>query len=214
MTYNFIEIFIKLALGLISLVFVINVTGKGNLAPSSATDQIQNYVLGGIIGGVIYNSSISILQYTVILIMWTILVLTLKWLNNNVRFVKHLIDGKPTLLIKNGQIDPEACRSVGLSAADVALKLRSQGIFQLKQVKRAVQEQNGQLIVVQMGDENPKYPVVTDGVIQLDVLESIGRSEEWLLDNLSKQGYDTVSNIFIAEYDKGVVTVVTYERDL
>ena len=211
MTLNYIEILIKLALGLFSLVFVINVTGKGNLAPNSATDQIQNYVLGGIIGGVIYNSSISILQYAVILIIWTILVLTLKWLNNNVHFVKRLIDGKPTLLIKNGKIDPEACRSVGLSAADVALKLRSQGIFQMKQVKRAMQEQNGQLIVVQMGDENPKYPVVTDGVIQVEVLESIGRSEEWLLDNLSKQGHDNVANIFIAEYDKGAVTVVTYE---
>ena len=211
MTLNYIEILIKLALGLFSLVFVINVTGKGNLAPNSAIDQIQNYVLGGIIGGVIYNSAISILQYAVILIMWTILVLTLKWLNNNVHFVKRLIDGKPTLLIKNGKIDPEACRSVGLSAADVALKLRSQGIFQMKQVKRAVQEQNGQLIVVQMGDENPKYPVVTDGVIQVEILETIGRSEEWLLDNLSKQGYDNVANIFIAEYDKGVVTVVTYE---
>ena len=211
MTLNYMEILIKLALGLFSLVFVINVTGKGNLAPNSATDQIQNYVLGGIIGGVIYNSSISILQYAVILMMWTILILTLKWLNNNVRFVKRLIDGKPTLLIKNGQIDPEACRSVGLSASDVALKLRSQGIFQMKQVKRAVQEQNGQLIVVQMGDENPKYPVVTDGVIQIEILETIGRSEEWLLDNLSKQGYDNVANIFIAEYDKGVVSVVTYE---
>lgn len=211
MTLNYIEILIKLALGLFSLVFVINVTGKGNLAPNSAIDQIQNYVLGGIIGGVIYNSSITILQYAVILIIWTILVLTLKWLNNNVHFVKRLIDGKPTLLIKNGKIDPEACRSVGLSAADVALKLRSQGIFQMKQVKRAMQEQNGQLIVVQMGDENPKYPVVTDGVIQVEILETIGRSEEWLLDNLSKQGYDNVANIFIAEYDKGVVSVVTYE---
>ena len=211
MTLNYIEILIKLALGLFSLVFVINGTGKGNLAPNSAIDQIQNYVLGGIIGGVIYNSAISILQYAVILIMWTILVLTLKWLNNNVHFVKRLIDGKPTLLIKNGKIDPEACRSVGLSAADVALKLRSQGIFQMKQVKRAMQEQNGQLIVVQMGDENPKYPVVTDGVIQVEILETIGRSEEWLLDNLSKQGYDNVANIFIAEYDKGVVSVVTYE---
>ena len=211
MTLNYIEILIKLALGLFSLVFVINVTGKGNLAPNSAIDQIQNYVLGGIIGGVIYNSAISILQYAVILIMWTILVLTLKWLNNNVHFVKRLIDGKPTLLIKNGKIDPEACRSVGLSAADVALKLRSQGIFQMKQVKRAMQEQNGQLIVVQMGDENPKYPVVTDGVIQVEILESIGRNEEWLLDNLSKQGHDNVANIFIAEYDKGVVSVVTYE---
>ena len=211
MTFNYIEILIKLALGLVSLVFIINVTGKGNLAPNSAIDQIQNYVLGGIIGGVIYNSSITILQYAVILIMWTILVLLLKWLTNNVGFVKQMIDGKPTLLIKNGEIDPEACRSVGLSASDVALKLRSQGIFQLKEVKRAVREQNGQLIVVQNGDENPKFPVITDGVIQSDVLDTLSLTEEWLLDHLNKQGYDNVANIFIAEYDKGAVTVVTYE---
>ena len=211
MTFNYIEILIKLALGLVSLVFVINVTGKGNLAPNSAIDQIQNYVLGGIIGGVIYNSSITILQYAVILIMWTILVLSLKWLTNNVGFVKQMIDGKPTLLIKNGEIDPEACRSVGLSASDVALKLRSQGIFQLKEVKRAVQEQNGQLIVVQNGDENPKFPVITDGVIQSDVLDTLSLTEEWLLDHLNKQGYDNVANIFIAEYDKGQLSIVTYE---
>ena len=211
MTFNYIEILIKLALGLVSLVFVINVTGKGNLAPNSAIDQIQNYVLGGIIGGVIYNSSITILQYAVILIMWTILVLSLKWLTNNVGFVKQMIDGKPTLLIKNGEIDPEACRSVGLSASDVALKLRSQGIFQLKEVKRAVREQNGQLIVVQNGDENPKYPVITDGVIQSDVLDTLSLTEEWFLDHLNKQGYDNVANIFIAEYDKGQLSVVTYE---
>lgn len=211
MTFNYIEILIKLALGLVSLVFVINMTGKGNLAPNSAIDQIQNYVLGGIIGGVIYNSSITILQYAVILIMWTILVLLLKWLTNNVGFVKQMIDGKPTLLIKNGEIDPEACRSVGLSASDVALKLRSQGIFQLKEVKRAVREQNGQLIVVQNGDENPKYPVITDGVIQYDVLDTLSLTEEWLLDHLNKQGYDNVANIFIAEYDKGQLSVVTYE---
>lgn len=211
MTFNYIEILIKLALGLVSLVFVINVTGKGNLAPNSAIDQIQNYVLGGIIGGVIYNSSITILQYAVILIMWTILVLLLKWLTNNVGLVKQMIDGKPTLLIKNGEIDPEACRSVGLSASDVALKLRSQDIFQLKEVKRAVREQNGQLIVVQNGDENPKYPVITDGVIQSDVLDTLSLTEEWLIDHLNKQGYDNVANIFIAEYDKGQLSVVTYE---
>ena len=210
MTVNFITILIKLALGLISLVFVINVTGKGNLAPSSAVDQIQNFVLGGIIGGVIYNSSITILQYIVILLMWTILILLLKWLNTNVRFMKHLIDGKPTVIIKNGKLYPEACRSKGLSASDVALKLRGQGIFQLKDVKRAVIEQNGQLIVVRAEDENPKYPIITDGVVQLEILETIGKSEEWLLAELEKEGYDNVLDIFIAEYDKGKINVVTY----
>lgn len=123
MTSFYLTVAIKLALELISLVFVINVTGKGNLAPSSATDQVQNFVLGGIIGGTIYSSTVSILQYIVILIIWTILILLLKWLITNIRFIKH------------GQLDPEACHSKGLSASDVALKLRSQGIFQLKEVK-------------------------------------------------------------------------------
>ena len=206
----FVTIAIKLALGLLSLVFVINVTGKGNLAPSSAVDQIQNFVLGGIIGGVIYNSSITILQYAVILIIWTILILSLKWLNTNVSFIKHLIDGKPTIIIKNGKLDPEACRSKGLSASDVALKLRSQGVFQLKEVKRAVIEQNGQLIIVRMGDENPKYPIITDGVVQVEILETIGKTEEWLTAELNKEGFENVDDIFIAEYDKGEINVVTY----
>ncbi len=201
----FITIAIKLALGLISLVFVINVTGKGNLAPSSAVDQVQNFVLGGILGGIIYNSSISILQYVVILIIWTILILLLKWLNTNVSMIKHLIDGKPVIIIKNGKLDPE-----GLSAADVALKLRSQGVFQLKDVKRAVIEQNGQFIIVRFGDENPKYPIITDGVVQTEILDTIGKSEEWLMEELQKEGYDNVADIFIAEYDKGQINVVTY----
>ena len=206
----FATIAIKLALGLLSLVFVINVTGKGNLAPNSAVDQIQNFVLGGIIGGVIYNSSITIIQYVTILIIWTILILLLKWLNTNVSFIKQLIDGNPTIIIKNGKLDSEACRSKGLAAADVALKLRAQGIFQLKDVKRAVIEQNGQLIVVRMGDENPKYPVITDGVVQVEILETIGKSEEWLAEKLKEEGFEEVSNIFIAEYDKGQLNVVTY----
>ena len=206
----FIIIAIKLALGLISLVFVINVTGKGNLAPSSAVDQVQNFVLGGLLGGIIYNSSISLLQYVVILIIWTILILLLKWLNTNVLVIKQLIDGKPVIIIKNGKLDPEACRSKGLSAADVALKLRSQGVFQLKDVKRAVIEQNGQFIIVRFGDENPKYPIITDGVVQTEILDTIGKSEEWLMEELQKEGYDNVADIFIAEYDKGQINVVTY----
>lgn len=57
--------------------------GKGNLAPTSALDQVQNYVLGGIIGGVIYNNDIGILQFMLILIAWTILVMILKYAKTN-----------------------------------------------------------------------------------------------------------------------------------
>ena len=88
--------------------------------------------------------------------------------------------------------------------------MRSQGVFQLKVVKRAVIEQNGQLIIVKAGDENPKYSVITDGVIQTEILEIIGKTEEWLIAESKKNGYEDVSDIFITEYDKGELNVVTY----
>ncbi len=77
---EFILVAIELLIGFFALILIINISGKGNLAPSSASDQVQNYVLGGIIGGVIYNSSIQIIDYVSILGIWCALVLTLKWI--------------------------------------------------------------------------------------------------------------------------------------
>lgn len=206
----YLDIALKLLMGLLSLIFVINLSGKGNLAPSSAMDQVLNYVLGGILGGVIYNPSITILQYFIILVIWTIIVLTLKWIKTNNHFFKTIIDGQPTVIIKRGILDVEACRSVGLTANDVAFKLRSNNVYSIKKIKQAILEQNGQLIIVLYGEENPKYPIITDGTVQPNILDIIDKDMEWLETKLKEIGYDNISQIFLAEYEAGEISVVTY----
>lgn len=89
----YLPIIIKFVLGLLVFILQINLTGKGNLAPSTALDAVQNYVLGGIIGGVIYNENITILQFVMVLIIWTIIVLTLKFFKDHNRFIRNIIDG-------------------------------------------------------------------------------------------------------------------------
>ena len=210
MILSYTNIAIKLALGLISLIIVINITGKGNLAPSSAIDAVQNYVLGGIIGGVIYNNNISILQYLVILMIWICLVLSMRWLKTNSSFFKVAIDGKPVVLISRGKLDTEACRTAGLTAHEVMFKLRSNGIYSIKTVKQAVLEQNGQLIIVKAGEENPRFPLITDGTIQLQALDSIDKKEEWLMEKLKEQDVENISDVFLAEYENGNLNLVKY----
>lgn len=210
MILSYVNIAIKLALGLISLIIVINITGKGNLAPSSAIDAVQNYVLGGIIGGVIYNSSIGILQYLIILLIWICLVLSMRWLKTNSSFFKVAIDGQPVVLISRGKLDTEACRKTGLTAHEVMFKLRSNGIYSIKTVKQAVLEQNGQLIVVQSGEENPRFPLITDGTIQLQALDSIDKTEDWLMEKLKEQDVENISDVFLAEYENGNLNLVKY----
>lgn len=210
MNFSYIDVAIKLALGLLSLIVVINYTGKGNLAPTSASDQVQNYVLGGIIGGVIYNPSITILQYCIILLIWFALVLSLRWMKTNNSKVKKMIDGEPLQLIKRGKMDVENVRLAGLTAQEVAFKLRAQGVYSIRDVKSAILEQNGQLILTKTGEENPKYPLITDGVIQHNILEVIDKTEEWVTEQLATQGIQDPSEVFLAEYNSGQLTVVKY----
>ncbi|OFL32997.1 hypothetical protein HMPREF2775_00245 [Fusobacterium sp. HMSC064B12] len=210
MELSYLDIAIKLTMGLLSLVFVINISGKGNLAPSSATDQVLNYVLGGIVGGVIYSPRISVLQYFIILMIWTMIVLILKWLKTNSVLFKSILDGQPVIIIKKGILDVEACRRASLTANDIAFKLRTNGVYSVKKVKRAVLEQNGQLIIVLQDEENPKYPIITDGTVQTNILEAIDKDTDWLQEQLKEMGYENISDIFLAEYDNGKINVITY----
>ena len=206
----FLLVAIKLLIGFLALVLIINITGKGNLAPSSASDQVVNYVLGGIVGGVIYNNSIKIYEFIVILGVWCLLVLGLKWVKNHNVKAKQLIDGKALIIIDHGKILIENCKKAGLSAHDVAFKLRTNGIFSSDDVRRAIVEQNGQLIIIQSGEENPKFPIITDGQVQHDILKVIGKDEEWLLEELKKQGIEKYSDVFLGEYVNKQLKLTTY----
>ena len=175
---------IKLLIGLLSLSFVINISGKGNLAPSNASDQIQNYVLGGIIGGTIYNSAITVLQYILILFLWCI--------------------------VSHGKLNIANCRRAGLSAHDLSFKLRAAGYYYVEDLQRVVVEQDGRLLIIPYGEENPKYPLVTDGQIQTDILEIIGKDDTWLTETLADMGYRDLSRIFLVEYRDGKLLVSAF----
>ncbi|MGO2083466.1 DUF421 domain-containing protein [Vagococcus sp.] len=209
--HDYLQIGIKLAIGILCLILQMNILGKANLAPTSTLDQLQNYVLGGIIGGVIYNQQITILQFLLILIVWTFLVVLFKYLKENVGFMKKFIDGQPITLIKNGEVIVDACARKGISASDLMFKLRSVNIYDTRQVKRAIQEQNGQLTIIQYGEEIVKFPVITNGVIDFDILESFGKDREWLDSELKSQGTD-LSNIYLGQFINGSLNLSVYNK--
>ena len=194
----------KLALGLLCLILQINLLGKGNLAPNSATDQVQNYVLGGIIGGVIYNNAISILDF--------LLVLVLKYLKMNSGAIKDFVDGSPAVVIERGKILMDECMRHGMLAHDIMLKLRMAGVYYVKDVKRAVLEPNGQLTVIQYGAQNARYPLILDGQVDEDILELIEKDRVWLNAELRTAGY-AVKDIYIGEYKDGALIVHPYEKN-
>jgi len=203
-------VLVKLALGLLCLILQTVRPGGATPPRGSATDQVQNYVLGGIIGGVIYNNDISVLEFVLELIAWTLLVLVLKYVKSTSSAVKGFVDGRPAVLIERGVLKVEECMRHGMLAHDIHLKLRMAGVYFVKDVKRAVLEPNGQLTVIQYGEQNARYPLILDGQIDDDALELIDKDRVWLKGALRDAGYE-LKDIYIGEYRGGKLASSPYE---
>ena len=195
-----IPVAIKLTIGFIALVVFMNLNGRSQLAPTSTEDQIGNYVLGGIIGGVIYNPSITIVQFLIVLLIWGLLMTTIDFLKNSNKNVKKMIDGQIVYLIKGGKMLTENFAQATLSIPDFYTKLRTKGIFKVSEIEDAFMESNGQLIVIQKNDENYSNLLVSEGKIMEDNLVHIGKNDEWLKQELAKYNILDINDIFLVEY--------------
>ena len=195
-----IPVAIKLTIGFIALVVFMNLNGRSQLAPTSTEDQIGNYVLGGIIGGVIYNPSITIVQFLIVLLIWGLLMTTIDFLKNSNKNVKKMIDGQIVYLIKGGKMLTENFAQATLSIPDFYTKLRTKGIFKVSEIEDAFMESNGQLIVIKKNDENYSNLLVSEGKIIEDNLVHIGKNDEWLKKELAKYNVLDINDIFLVEY--------------
>ena len=195
-----IPVAIKLIIGFIALVVFMNLNGRSQLAPTSTEDQIGNYVLGGIIGGVIYNPSITIVQFLIVLLIWGLLMTTIDFLKNSNKNVKKMIDGQIVYLIKGGKMLTENFAQATLSIPDFYTKLRTKGIFKISDIEDAFMESNGQLIVIQKNDENYSNLLISEGKILEENLEHIGKDDKWLQEELEKYNISDINDIFLVEY--------------
>lgn len=209
MELSYGDLALKFTVGFIFMVIQINLFGKGNLAPTNAIDALQNYVLGGIVGGMIYNQTITLLQFTMVLLIWTLIVFIAKFLTNHNNLFKKIIDGTPKLIVSNGKIDVDLALKNGLSANDLSFKLRQSGVNDIRDVKRAVFEQNGQLTIVMKNEENIKYPIVLDGKVNQDELEMLDKDQAWVEEKLAEKNLK-LSEVYLANYINGKVIAYTY----
>ena len=114
------------------------------------------------------------------------------------------------MLVSHGKLNIANCRRAGLSAHDLSFKLRAAGYYYVEDLQRVVVEQDGRLLIIPYGEENPKYPLVTDGQIQTDILEIIGKDDTWLTETLADMGYRDLSRIFLVEYRDGKLLVSAF----
>lgn len=202
---------IKFILGILIMILQIHILGRYEFSVNTPLNQIQNYVLGGIIGGIIYNTSISILTFLIFVLVWSLVVIIVK-LMVNIDFVKSLVVGTPTTLVKNGKVNVANCAKVGISAEQLMLTIRTEGLDSTEDVKSAIMETNGKLTIIDMKSAAPKFPLISNGRLNEDVLEIIGHDKDWVKSKLKERDIESINDVFLGEYVNGRLVVTAYPK--
>jgi len=104
----------------------------------------------------------------------------------NIKFRK-LIDGSPTLIIKNGIINFKNMIEQRYSLDDLLLQLREKDIRSIEEIEYAILEINGKLSVFKKDDKDKKVyplPIIVDGVVIYENLYTSNKTKTWLLNIL------------------------------
>lgn len=129
---------------------------------------------------------------------------------------RHIICGKPKILIERGVILEEALRTVRYTINDLTEQLRSKDIFDISEVYYAILETDGEISVILKSQYRTCMPqdmeivppqdelsvaLIMDGVIQKSNLDHFQKTEKWLMGKLKKFGFDDEKNILLMTYD-------------
>lgn len=205
--YGFV--LLKFIIGFIIVIAHLNFSGKTQLSQMTPVDFIGNFVLGGIIGGVIYNDVIPMYQYILVLLIGVLLISTLNWVSKHVGFFRTVTIGEPIPIIKNGRflIESILSKKNKIDIMSVSSQLHTQGIHSFQQVRYAQIEPNGQLSVVCEGTKIPAVIVMQNGKARPYELDSVEKDEAWLDAQLARLDIKP-EDVFIAEFWGGKLNII------
>lgn len=115
--------------------------------------------------------------------------------------IRDLIDGDPSLVVRDGVINEEEMRKQRYNLDDLFQQLREERVPSIQNIAYAYLEQSGKLSIF-LKDEDPLVlPLIVDGELIEKHLKLMERNEKWLFNLLKENGYDKIEEIFYCCYE-------------
>lgn len=198
----------------IAVLISLRVMGKGEIAEMNSYDLVITLLIADVVSMPMENNSIPLINGVASLTGLVFMQTIISYLSLKSRRFNSFFSGKPSILIDKGKINVKELKKERVSIDELLEQLRIQGYFNLKDVQYAILETDGNLSVVPTPTYNSPpsisfnhlpLPLIIDGKIIYNSLESINKNENWLQGLVKSNHIDNISNVLICildEYDK------------
>ena len=184
------------------LILAIRLMGKRQVAEMEPAEFVVTMLLANLAAVPMQDNGLPLISGIAPIFMIVGLELILAVLSMKFLPVRRLLNGVPTLLIRDGKIDQKALAISRVSLDELQQKLREKNVFDYTQVAFAVLETDGELTILlfpenqnatasDVGVTHPPvglyYNVISDGVVLRDNLRLAGFDEAWLKKELQRK---------------------------
>jgi uncharacterized membrane protein YcaP (DUF421 family) len=129
------------------MLVVIRLLGKRTVGNFTAFDLLVALMLGEVVDEIIYGD-VTFAQGTVAIVVLSLAKYATAWLTYWDHGFDALLEGKPTVVIRNGEFQRDGMRSEQMNEKELLAHLRLQGIDDLREIKLALIEEDGEVSVI------------------------------------------------------------------
>ena len=173
-------------------------TGKNQLSKMTPVDLIGNFIMGGVVGGVIYNTDIPIIKYIAVLLIGLFITYIISYLGNKYSMAREITIGKSLVIIKKGKFQYDILKdnAIKIDIVDLLSRLQLKGYKGFSEIQYLQLEPNGDIIVF----EDTGYPSII-----------IFRQGEWMQSSIDRVevNIDQLENT-IKGIDKSTIIFIEY----
>ena len=191
------------------------ISGKRQVGEIQISELVTTFLLSDIAAYPLTNAGIPILNAVIPILTIIPLEIIFSYLTTKCTFIKKLLDGKPSIIIRRGMLRRKEMEKMRLSLDDLLCELRLKDIASVDEVDYAILEQNGQISVFPKKGSALSHAVVIDGTVNRDALIDAEKDEHWLRGVLRDRNINDIGEIFLLSVTvDGTITLIKQEATL
>lgn len=185
------------------ILIILRMMGKREVGELSVIDVVVFVIMAEVVAVALESPDKKLIHSIFPVLLLLGIQLLTSYLSLKSKKFRDVVDGDPTLIIENGIIQEEEMRKQRYNLDDLFQQLREQQIGSVKDVSYAYLEPSGNLSVFTYENTQPVLALVSDGIIQSRHIKMVGKSEEWLIQELKQLGVSDVGQLFYCSYEEG-----------
>lgn len=195
----------------ILILIIFRLMGKREIGNLSILDLVVFIMIAEMAVVAIEKPKDSLIHTILPMVLLMFIQITSSLISLKSKRFRDFVDGQPTIIINRGQVDEKAMRKQRYNFDDLMSQLREKDIRSIADVDFAILESSGKLSVIEKEkDQNGMtkqgditIPLIIDGKINENNLQTVGKTNLWLRQELKKHGYADVRKISFCSFENG-----------